>query len=68
MVHKEIDLHERRQIEQLLNAKATIAQIAVILGRHRSSVYREIKRNRFEDEELPVLNGYYGMTAQQKII
>ncbi len=66
MVHKEIDLHERRQIEQLLNAKATIAQIAVILGRHRSSVYREIKRNRFEDEELPVLNGYYGMTAQQK--
>ncbi|MEP2984110.1 MAG: IS30 family transposase [Sulfitobacter sp.] len=66
MGHKEIDLHERRQIERLLNAKATIAQIAAKLERHRSSIYREIKRNRFEDDELPELNGYYGVAAQQK--
>lgn len=66
MAHKEIDLHERRRIERLLNAKATIAQIAAKLERHRSSIYREIKRNRFEDDELPELNGYYGVTAQRK--
>lgn len=66
MGHKEIDLHERRQIEQLLRAKATVMQIATKLRRHRSSIYRELKRNHFEDDELPHLNGYYGLVAQQK--
>ena len=39
--------------------------IAVRLQRDRSTIYREIKRNRFVDEELPELNGYYGVLAQK---
>jgi IS30 family transposase len=31
-------------------------------------VFREIKRNRYEDAELPKLNGYYGMTAQRSAV
>lgn len=65
MTHTELDLRERRVIEDMLNAKKPIREIAGELGRHRSSVYREIKRNGFVDKELPHLSGYYGMVAQR---
>ncbi|MFU8824314.1 IS30 family transposase [Yoonia sp.] len=65
MTHTELDLRERRAIEDMLNAKVPVSKIAVEIGRHRSTVFREIKRNRFVDQELPKLNGYYGMTAQR---
>ncbi len=65
MAHTELDLRERRAIEDMLNAKVPVSQIAAEIGRHRSSIYREIKRNYFTDEELPHLNGYYGMNAQK---
>lgn len=65
MTHTELDLRERRVIEDMLNAKKPIREIAEELGRHRSSVYREIKRNGFVDKELPHLSGYYGMVAQR---
>tara|TARA_R110002110_G_scaffold9321_6_gene46001 strand:- start:916 stop:1449 length:534 start_codon:yes stop_codon:yes gene_type:complete len=68
MAHTELELRERRAIEDMLNAKVPISQIAADLGRHRSSIYREIKRNRFVDEELPQLNGYYGLNAQKTAI
>ncbi|SNR88557.1 Helix-turn-helix domain-containing protein [Puniceibacterium sediminis] len=64
MAHTELGLRERRMIEDMLNAKMSVDEIAAEIGRHRSTVYREIKRNRFIDDELPDLNGYYGMTAQ----
>ena len=53
-------------IEDMLNANVPVSKIAAEIGRHRSSVYREIKRNYFNDEELPYLNGYYGMVAQRE--
>ena len=65
MAHTELDLRERRAIEDMLNAKMSVSEIATEIGRHRSTVYREIKRNGFEDEELPYLNGYYGVNAQR---
>ena len=65
MAHTELDLRERRTIEDMLNANVPVNEIAVAIGRHRSTVYREIKRNHFEDDELPYLNGYYGVTAQK---
>ena len=52
-------------IEDMLNAKVPVSKIAAEIGRHRSTVYREIKRNYFYDDELPYLNGYYGMNAQK---
>lgn len=36
---------ERREISMLRKRGYSIAEIAVELGRHRSSMYREIKRN-----------------------
>ena len=53
MAHTMLNLRERRAIEDMLNAKVPVSKIAVMLGRHRSSVNREIKHNRFEDRELP---------------
>ena len=46
MAHTELDVRERRLIEDLLAAKASIVTIAARLSRHRSTIYREIKRNR----------------------
>ncbi|MEO1024009.1 MAG: IS30 family transposase, partial [Pseudomonadota bacterium] len=66
MAHTELDLRERRAIEDMLNAKVPVSKIAAEIGRHRSSIYREIKRNGFEDDELSELNGYYGMVAQRE--
>lgn len=65
MTHTELDLRERRVIEDMLNAKKPIREIAGELGRHRSSVYREIKRNSYVDDELPELNGYHAVVAQE---
>jgi IS30 family transposase len=68
MAHTELDLRERRAIEDMLNAKVPVSKIAAEIGRHRSTVYREIRRNRFTDAELPYLNGYYGMVAQRSAL
>lgn len=63
MAHTELDLREGRAIEDMLNAKMSVDKIAAGIGRHRATVYREIKRNRFVDKDFPRLNGCYGMTA-----
>ena len=42
MVHTELDLRERRKIENMLNAKVPVSKIAVEIGRHHSTVFREI--------------------------
>lgn len=68
MTHTELDLRERRAIEDMLNAKVPVSKIAGEIGRHRSTMFREIKRNRFVDQELPKLNGYCGMTAQRSAV
>ncbi|MFX0543834.1 IS30 family transposase [Roseovarius sp. S4756] len=65
MAHTELGLRERRTIEDMLNVGISVDKIATEIGRHRSTVYREIKRNRYTDDELPYLDGYYGMTAQR---
>nr|WP_245764298.1 helix-turn-helix domain-containing protein [Sulfitobacter marinus] len=65
MAHTELDLRERRAIEDMLNAKVPVSKVATEIGRRRSTVFREIKRNKFVDQELPNLNGYYGMNAQR---
>jgi IS30 family transposase len=68
MAHTDLGLRERRTIEDMLNAKISVDKIAAEIGRHRSIVFREIKRNRYVDDELPKLNGYYGMTAQRSAV
>ena len=64
LAHRELDLRERRAIEEMLHAKVPVNEIAAVIGRHRSMVYRETKRNGLKDGELPELNGYYALNAQ----
>lgn len=45
MAHTELDLRERRAIEDLPNAKVTVSKIATKIGRHRSTVYTRGKRD-----------------------
>lgn len=42
----ELNLAERRTIEDLLHRKTKVAEIARQINRHRATVYREIKRKR----------------------
>ena len=65
MAHRELNLRERRVIEDMLNAKIPVRAIATQIGRHVSTVYRDIKRNGYADEKLPELSGYYGVVAQR---
>jgi len=62
----QLDLDERRRIDRMHQKRMPIADIAQAIGRHRSTVYRELKRNRFVDDEIPDLNGYCCLTAQDK--
>lgn len=55
---------ERRIIAGMLQRKISVAQIAVQLGRHRSTIHREIGRNFWHDPEVPMATGYWHMNAQ----
>jgi len=68
MAHTELDLLERRVIEDMLNAKHSISKIAAEIRRRRSTIYREVKRNGFTDDDLTFLNGYYGVVAQRSAV
>ncbi len=50
-----LSLKERRQIYLFLDMKLTVPQIAQRLGRHRSTIAREIKRNATDKIYLPGL-------------
>ncbi|KFG90790.1 IS30 family, transposase [Sphingobium herbicidovorans NBRC 16415] len=56
--YQHLGLDERRQIYQLAATARSVQQIAVALERHRSTIYREIKRNRHLDEE-PIFRGHF---------
>ncbi|MBP2445789.1 IS30 family transposase [Rhizobium leguminosarum] len=51
--YTQITLADRRRLHHLVAANVPIDQMARRLGRHRSTIYREIKRNTFRDRELP---------------
>ncbi len=61
----QLSIEERRIISSLLQRKVGIGQIAAQLGRHRSTIQREILRNFCHDPEVPMATGYWHMTAQQ---
>ncbi len=61
-----IDLDERRKIARWRAANLSVDIIAEKLGRHRSTIFRELKRNRFVDDQITDLTGYYCTVADQK--
>ena len=64
--YSQIDLDERRKIARWRQAGSSVEVIAEKLGRHRSTIFREIARNKFEDAEMPDLAGYFCVTAHGK--
>lgn len=64
--YSQITLDERRKIERWRTAKISVDIIAEKLGRHRSTISRELKRNIFDDPEMRELTGYYGLVADTK--
>jgi IS30 family transposase len=61
MAHTELSLRERRAIEDMLNAKVPVSEIAVEIGRHRSTVYREIKRMSVTSPDFIVVQSFQAM-------
>ena len=61
-----LNLEERRKLAKWLDAKIPIKEIADNLRRAPSTIYREIRRNFYHDEELPQLNGYQAVNAHDR--
>jgi len=61
--YQHLGLDERRQVYQLAATGRSVQQIAAALQRHRSTIYRELKRNRHLDDE-PLFRGYFPTAAQ----
>ncbi len=57
---------ERRKLEQWRKAKVSPDVIAERLGRHRSTIFRELKRNHLGDEAMPKVVGTFWMVAKMK--
>ncbi|MCA0043438.1 helix-turn-helix domain-containing protein [Celeribacter sp. ASW11-22] len=45
MTHTELSLREKRAIEDMLNAKVPVREMARVLKRSKATLYRELKRN-----------------------
>lgn len=56
---------ERQTIFKLLDRKIPLTQIARRLGRHHSTLYREIRRNYFHDREYPQWSGWFPWNAAE---
>ena len=59
-----LTVDERRTIYELLEAGHSKTSIASILGRHRSTIFREIQRNTTYHEDH-FHNGYFHVNAQE---
>jgi IS30 family transposase len=56
-------LDERRKIARWRAAGTSVDVIAEKLHRHRSTIFRELRRNTFEDAQMSDLNDYYCVMA-----
>lgn len=61
--YTQLALADSRRLHQLVAARVPVNEMARQLGRHRSTIYREIKRNTFQDRDLPDYDGYYSTVA-----
>ena len=68
--YSHLGLAERRQIAVLLEAKVPVSEIARRLGRHRSTIHREVGRNyyylNFRDRWGQEYSGYYAVAANAR--
>ena len=63
-VYSHLSLQERRKIESWWHAKVPVREMARVLKRHKSTIFREIKRNFWADDAFPKkYAGYFGSAA-----
>ena len=62
--YTQLSITQRRRIERWRHAKVPVDEMARVLRRCRSTIFRELKRNHFSDESMPRHDGYYGAAAQ----
>ena len=63
-VYTQLSLRERRRIEDWWHAKVPVREMARVLRRSKATIHREIKRNFWADDALPVkYAGYFGSAA-----
>lgn len=64
-VYTQLSLRERRKIETWWHTKVPVSEMARVLKRHKSTIFREIKRNFWADDAFPKkYAGYFGHAAQ----
>ncbi len=61
--YSQLNLADRRRLFHFVERKLPIKEMARELGRHRSTIYREIRRNTFHDRKLPDYSGYLPTVA-----
>src|SRR3954463_3884694 len=61
--YRHLDLDQRRTLFRLVEARTPVGEIARRLGRHPSTAYRELGRNRFRDGDRG-FRGYFPLNAQ----
>ena len=59
-----LSVEDRRRIERWRAARVSPTEMARVLGRHRSTIFRELQRNHFADRSMPKVVGYFAMAAQ----
>ena len=52
-VYTQLSMHERRRSEDWWHAKVPVREMARVLKRHKSTIFREIKRNFWADDAFP---------------
>jgi IS30 family transposase len=57
-------LMSAKRSNRMKAAKLPVSQIAAALGRHRSTIYRELRRNYFYDEDA-YFRGYFPLVADK---
>ncbi len=62
--YAQLTLEERRKIERWRHARVSVNEMARVLRRHRSTIFRELRRNHFQDPCMPKVVGYFAMAAQ----
>jgi len=61
--YRHLDLDERRPLFRRVEARRPVGEIAAQLGRHPSTIHRELGRNRLRDGDRSFC-GYFPLTAQ----
>nr|WP_270916937.1 helix-turn-helix domain-containing protein [Parasedimentitalea psychrophila] len=56
-VYSQLSITERRRIERWRHAKVPVDEMARVLKRCRSTIFRELKRNHFSDPCMPSMAG-----------